>query len=359
MRQPDRRRFLKAVKHIEQAEIPLFELEADIAVVQQVLGKRLDMALHSYELPIPDVVAWNRWLGNDMIYFAHVWRLGRREKVDAEGRIHYIDGTMKTRDSLTGMTFPDVDALRMRMEELFAAITGTGFGVVCSTVATGTTLATAVGYEDFCLATLTDLSFLEDFAAAIHDYAMRELEMYLEFPIDVVKLGTGLITNMGTLLPPEMMERLDYRFMRDQIRLAKDHGKVCMLHVDGNVEALIPLFLEMGIDILHPIEPAGGTQDIYRIKQQYGDRLALCGNIDVGGVLTNGTPEDVARDVREHVQRLGAGGGYIVASSHDLHQHIPIENIQAMRESGRAWRRSGIGMCRFEVQMIVALPAGR
>jgi uroporphyrinogen decarboxylase len=64
-----------------------------------------------------------------------------------------------------------------------------------------------------------------------------------------------------------------------------------MMHVDGVVVPLIPQFLEMGVDILNPIDPAAGRQDIGEIKNRHGDRLTLCGNIDVDGVLLRGTPD--------------------------------------------------------------------
>jgi uroporphyrinogen decarboxylase len=93
------------------------------------------------------------------------------------------------------------------------------------------------------------------------------------------------------------------------------------------------MLLEMGVDILNPIDPSGGTQDIYGIEEQWRDELCLHGNIDIDGVLLKGSPADVRQDVQEHIQRLGNGGGYVVASSHDLHHMLPLENIYAMRDA--------------------------
>ena len=125
MRTPSKERFLRAANHVEQTEIPLFELEADTGIMQQMLGKPMDMALHSFEQPIPDVIEWNRCMGNDMVYFAHVWHVGRKEKSDEDGRLHYIDGTIKSPDNLGQLYFPDMDAIRRRLDELFAGVEGT------------------------------------------------------------------------------------------------------------------------------------------------------------------------------------------------------------------------------------------
>ncbi|MCK5000646.1 MAG: hypothetical protein KAS23_13975 [Anaerohalosphaera sp.] len=339
MRQPDKNRFLNAVNHIEADDVPFFEMEADIAIVCQIMDRQYDMSLHSFELPIDDVVEYNRRLGNDMVFLSHVWHLGRKEKTDTQGRVHYIDGTMKDINSLKNITFPDMDRIERRLEELLDAVDGTGFGVICGAQTAGFTVPTAIGYEDFCMKSILDPAFITEFQKRVHEYTMRELEMYMQYPIDAIKIASGLITNTGSMISPEMMEQFEYPYMREQMKLIKAHNKLVHMHVDGYVIPLIPLFLEMGIDILNPIDPCSGKQDICRIKELYGDQLTLCGNIDINTTLLEGTPQQVAEDVTDHINKLANNGGYIVASSHDLHQLIPIENICAMRDAAHAWKR--------------------
>ena len=149
MRIPDRRRFLDAVNHVETEEIPFFEIDPDMALVNQLLGMRFPLSLHPYELPIPDYIELNKRMGYDMIYFAHTWRLGRKERKDDDGYLQYVDGIMKGRESLTDIWYPDMDDIRRRIEELLALADSSGFGVVCSTVSAPYTVATAVGYEDY------------------------------------------------------------------------------------------------------------------------------------------------------------------------------------------------------------------
>jgi uroporphyrinogen-III decarboxylase len=89
----------------------------------------------------------------------------------------------------------------------------------------------------------------------------------------------------------------------------------------------------MGVDVLNPIDPSGGVQDIYEIKEQYGREITLAGNINIDTVLKDSTPQEVKADVWEHMIKLGKGGGYIVSSSHNLHELIPVENYYAMRDA--------------------------
>lgn len=344
MREPDKQRFLDAVKHVESREVPLFELEADISIVNQMMDKTYDMALHSFELPVADVIEWNRRMGNDMIYMGHVWHLGRKEKKDADGRVHYVDGVMKDRSHLKDIRLPDTDCIRRRLDELFNSLNGSGFGVVHGCQTAGFTVSTAIGYEDFCLKTITDPTFIQDFQKSVHEYCMNELEMLLEYPIDGFKIASGFITNNGSMISPEMMDIYEYPFMQDLTELVKSKGRLVLFHIDGNVLAHMPRYIEMGVDIMNPIDPAGGSQNIYELKERFGEQVAFCGNIDVDGVLLKGTPEDVKQDVEAHIRKLSVGGGYIVASSHDLHQLIPVENVYAMRDAVHAWsseRESG------------------
>ena len=338
MRNPDKRRFLDAARHIETAEIPLFEIGPDMALARQILGKDLPMDRLVYDLPIPDYVELNRRMGNDMIYFAHVWRLGRVQRQDAEGRLHYIDGRMKRPEDLADIWYPDLDLLKRRLEALLNAVEGTGMGVVCSTQPAPFIVATAMGYQDFWVNAKQRPEFVEEFTRIIQEWCLRELEAYLRFPVEVIKIGSAFVTKTGPMCSPEMLERLETRYLRQQVEMAKAQGRLVFHHIDGNIARMIPDFIEMGIDILNPIEPCAGLQDIYEIKAQYGDRIALCGNIDIDGVLMHGSREEIIRDVQEHIDRLGGGGGYICASSHDLHQLIPLENFYAMRDAVHAYR---------------------
>ena len=96
---------------------------------------------------------------------------------------------------------------------------------------------------------------------------------------------------------------------------------------------MIPDFVEMGVDILNPIDLCSGNQDIFEIKENYGDIITISGNINIEGVLKYGSFTEVEDNVKRHIELLAQGGGYIVSSSHNLHQYVPIENFYAMRDA--------------------------
>jgi len=340
MRQPDRNRYLRAVHHVESEEVPFLEIEFDITVAEKLLGRPLPK-VRSYELPARDLVDLHIRAGGDMVYLANLWELGRKHVVDAHGRKQYVDGTIKTRRDLALVRQPDLDQVRRRIEEVLEALQDTGLGLIYRPNQAAFLVMTAIGYEDYYLYLKTDPDFIRELQKRVADYCRKELEVALGYPVDVVQASTVFCSSYGPLVSREVVEEFEYPLLREQVRTIKENGRVAMLHADGLVEEFIPEFIEMGVDVIHPLEPCDGQQDIYRIKQRYGDRVALHGNVDLAGVLVFGTPEEVTRDVEEHISRLAAGGGYVCGSSHDITEAVPLENLFAMRDAAHAFRFRG------------------
>jgi len=121
--------------------------------------------------------------------------------------------------------------------------------------------------------------------------------------------------------------------------LAHAYGKPVMYHCDGAIYPLIPDLIEMGIDVLDPIQPDAKGMDLRLLKEEFGDRLAFHGGVDIRNVLPKGSPEEVAAAVRECVDLLGENGGYILCSAHHIQPDTPVENILAMYRLDLRYRR--------------------
>jgi uroporphyrinogen decarboxylase len=93
-----------------------------------------------------------------------------------------------------------------------------------------------------------------------------------------------------------------------------------------------------GIDALDPIEPIAGM-DIGEVKARYGDRIALCGNVDCGELLSRGTARQVIEAVKETIAKASPGGGHILASSNSIHPAVKPLNYKAMVEAARRYGR--------------------
>ena len=109
-----------------------------------------------------------------------------------------------------------------------------------------------------------------------------------------------------------------------------------MLHSDGAIGKLVPEFIEMGIDVVHPLEPVSGM-DPAQIKQDFGDRISFLGGVDITHAMP-GTIDEVHVDVDRCLRDLAPGGGYILAPCNHLQADVPAENVVALyryaRENG-------------------------
>jgi len=338
VRAPDKQRFLDALHHVETPDVPFQENDPDIELVNQILEKQFPLSLRPYEIPAEDLVELHLRLGNDMVFLTDLWELARKNQIDDEGRKHYVDGTIKCPQDFSQIEYPDLGNTEKLLTGVLTAAEGTGLGVTYA-INNAPRLATvAIGYQDYCIALIDDPAFVHELQRRIHEYSLRELEMVLSVGVDMVQISVDLCINTGLMYSPAMIEEFQYPMIRQYVRRVKDAGRPVSIHADGDLTPVLPDFVEMGVDLLNPVEPCG-RQDIYTVKRRWGEKLAIQGNIDVAGVLTRGTPDEVRADTIEHIEQLAPGGGYVVASSHNVTQDVPLANLLAMRDTAHAWRR--------------------
>jgi uroporphyrinogen-III decarboxylase len=99
-------------------------------------------------------------------------------------------------------------------------------------------------------------------------------------------------------------------------------------HSDGNILPIIPDLVEIGLDVLNPIQPA--CMDPAQLKQLYGDRLCFWGSIDEQHTLPFGSPEDVRQEILQRLNTIGQNGGLIIGPTHHVQLDTPMENFWAM-----------------------------
>ena len=134
------------------------------------------------------------------------------------------------------------------------------------------------------------------------------------------------------MISPAMYREMLKPIHADFIRFIKErtHAKV-FFHTDGDVEPLIEDFIEIGVDILNPIQTsAGKMSDLKSLKENYGDRIVFCGAVDTHRLLPYGTPDEVRAEVRRIIQTMGPGGGFMLGAVHTVMNDVPAENVLAM-----------------------------
>ena len=159
--------------------------------------------------------------------------------------------------------------------------------------------------------------------------------------VDVVTYADDYGTQKSQLISPAMFRRQIKPHIRQifalQAQLAPRAKR--FFHSDGNVRPLIPDFIEMGVDILNPVQASAVGMNLAQLKQEYGQDLVFWGGgVDTQGILPTGTPAQVRKDVRRNIKTLAPGGGFVFNTVHNIQADVPPENIIAMWE---AWRDFG------------------
>lgn len=103
-----------------------------------------------------------------------------------------------------------------------------------------------------------------------------------------------------------------------------------IFHSDGNLMSILDDLLPLGMNAVHPIDP--NCMDIEEVKRKYGDKICIVGNINMNNLRT-GTPDQIEQEVREKIEKIAPGGGYIVSSGNSLINGLKPENVKCMTEA--------------------------
>jgi len=151
--------------------------------------------------------------------------------------------------------------------------------------------------------------------------------------IDILRAADDLGTQRGLFLSPEMFRSFIKPRLKKLADMTHSHQVKFMFHSCGAVRPLIEDLIEIGVDILDPLQAAAEGMEPQALKDEYGGRICLHGGICTQYLLPKGTPEEVRYEVRRRLEILGTGGGYILAPCHVLQTDVPTESIMAMSES--------------------------
>ena len=154
--------------------------------------------------------------------------------------------------------------------------------------------------------------------------------------VDVVTYADDYGTQTSQLISPDMFRaQIKPRvavLLQAQKRLAPQAKR--FFHSDGNVRPLLPDFIEMGVDILNPVQFTATGMDLAELKMDFGRDIVLWGGaVDTQGVLPQGTSREVRDQVRRNLDILAPGGGYVFNTIHNIQADVPVENIMAMWET--------------------------
>lgn len=193
---------------------------------------------------------------------------------------------------------------------------------------------------DFCVA-------LMQRAAEIQKVMYREGIKRMGKYVSLIRLGgEDFGTQGGLLISPKMFRSMVKPILKDVYLSIKEwladignYDCKLLFHSCGGIEPLIEDFIEMGVDVLDPVQTRAKKMNALYLKQTYGDRLSFHGGIDTQGVMPFGTVEDVIEETKRKLESFAPGGGYILCPTHNVQGDVPGKHVIAMVQTGLEYGR--------------------
>jgi len=293
-----------------------YESEVHPSVVSGILGRRVNG--RSYSLGVWDYDEWLTETKMDMMYGYVPWRWGRKEMVDDWGRNVYVGPDADLGDLVSP---PPYTVLNNRLDELCKIKNNRGIEWALYTAPM--IVMDALGLEKFCFAISDDWGKLKSWIQRIDERVRRQLDIILEYPVDVVQLTEVFCDKNGPMFPPNIIEGL-LSSLSWHAGTIHDENRLVSLHCDGDNEKLYDEYVRFGVDVFNGYEGKCQGADIHK----WGGHLSFRGCID-SWTLEQGTPDEIKRKVEEKKKTLGP---HIIASTHDTGD-VPLDNFKAMMEA--------------------------
>ncbi len=195
------------------------------------------------------------------------------------------------------------------------------------------------GFEDWFMSMACNESFANEvlehttqLQIEANDIVLREVGHL----VDIVYTTDDLGSQRGPLISPKSFKSLlkpYFRRLWEHIR-GKTSAKL-MHHCCGSIWEFIPEFIEMGVEVLNPIQVAADNMDPEKLKAEFGKNLCFWGGVDTRDVMPRGTTTDVRNEVAKRIRQMAPGGGYILAAVHDITREVPPVNVVELFRAGK------------------------
>jgi uroporphyrinogen decarboxylase len=185
------------------------------------------------------------------------------------------------------------------------------------------------GMDTFMMDMIDNREFAETLLDVVTDIRIGMAEKYARCGVDILMLGDDVSTQLDMMISPALWRELIKPRLTRIISSAKKikPDLLVFYHGDGNLQTIIPDLIEIGVDILNPVQPE--CMDPALVKKEYGEKLSFWGTMGTQTTLPFGTPKDVEETVKQMIKTAGQGGGLVLAPTHTIEPDVPWENIEA------------------------------
>ena len=189
-----------------------------------------------------------------------------------------------------------------------------------------------VGMEKFLIDLLSGKPYIFELMDKVAQFNIEVGRQLIKLGADIIWTGDDFGTQKGMLISPRLWREIFKPRMRvifKEFKKANPNIKIAY-HSCGSIVPIIEDLIEIGLDILNPIQPRANGMDLGILKQKYGEELSFFGGIDEQKILPFGSPHQVEEEVKKKIKLAGSGGGYILSPAHNIQPDTPVENVFKM-----------------------------
>jgi len=242
---------------------------------------------------------------------------------------HTREGVLTSLEKFDKFTWPRVDDFDLSKWSVFDKILPMGMKAILLLGKIYTPAWMYMGAETFFNALEQDEELV---AAIINRIGEIQYETFLrvvEHPcVGAVINPDDIAFNTGLLVNPKYLRKYIFPWYKKMGKICHEKGLGFVFHSDGDCTEVMDDLIDCGFHAFHPIQP--NAMNIVDVKQKWGKKICLIGNINLDSTLTLGSPEDVRAEVYERIRTIGPGGGYMVSSSNSITDYVPVQNMRAM-----------------------------
>jgi uroporphyrinogen decarboxylase len=188
-----------------------------------------------------------------------------------------------------------------------------------------------LGMEKFLIDMMLQEPYLDKLYSKAYNWSLGIATELVNRGVDAIWFGDDFGTQDSLIMDLEMWRQIFkpiYRKLFNTIKMINPE-LIIIMHSDGAVAPLLPDLIEIGVNVFNPVQPGVPGHDPQDLQDQFGKNLSFFGAIDQQYLIPKGTPMEIEADVREKIDILGKGGGYMIAPAHILQADTPVENVEA------------------------------
>jgi uroporphyrinogen decarboxylase len=323
-------------------EIKMLDYVQQLPYVSEDLLQRFDVDFRMVQLPAATTAGVDIFEEGD--YFAFYDRWGSQLHMPTAGGFYFdwVDFPIKepTLDALDRYRWPQPDSdetnaqLGAQAKWLYE---NTDYALAGSAVIGGGIFeqpARVMGLQNFMMALLTAPQFADRLMEQITDLYVESCSRYLDHVgkyIQVFTFWDDVTGQNGWLIKPELYRKMIKPKQRRLVEaIKKKTDAKLFFHCCGAARGLIPDLIDLGFDILNPVQVSARGMDTRELKAEFGKDITFWGGIDTQHVLPFGSPQDVVDEVKRRIDDLAPGGGFVFAAVHNIQALVPPENIVTM-----------------------------